>query len=130
LSHVKKNSNTGIGTAVEVQNSIKFYLDVTHNAGKLEQVEVKPGRVAIHEMIADDETGSQITGGYLLEIDQPHDADRYFHTNHNLPFSSKSPDEITDKQLAYINNYVQQTEDAIFSDNFADPKEGYANILT
>jgi spore coat protein CotH len=94
-----------------------------------EQVEVNPGRVAIHEMSADDETGSQLTGGYLLEIDQNHDADVYFRSNHNLPFCIKSPDEITDKQLAYIHNYVQQTEDAIYSDNFANPSNGYAKYI-
>jgi hypothetical protein len=94
-----------------------------------EQVEVNPGRVAIREMSADDESESQITGGYLLEIDQRLDADKYFFTGNGIPFCIKSPEEITDKQLAYIHDYIQKTEDVIFSDNFSDPNEGYAKYI-
>ncbi len=94
-----------------------------------EHVEVNPGRVDIREMSAGDEGGSQITGGYLLEIDQRLDAEHFFYTNHNLPFILKSPDEITAKQWFYIQSFIGQTEAAIFSDDFADPEVGYAKYI-
>jgi hypothetical protein len=94
-----------------------------------EQVEINQGRVAINELTANDTDDSAITGGYLLEVDESLDADHYFYSKNGLPFTIKDPNDITDKQLTYIQNYVQQTEDAIFADNFADPDNGYAKYI-
>jgi hypothetical protein len=94
-----------------------------------EQVEINPGRVAINELTDDDVDDATISGGYLLELDQRLDANHYFYSNNGLPFTIKDPDDITDKQLTYIHNYVQQTEDAIFAENFDDPVNGYAKYI-
>jgi hypothetical protein len=94
-----------------------------------EQVEIKSGRVAINELTADDTDDAAIGGGYLLELDQRLDSDYYFYSNWGLPFTIKDPDDITNKQLDYIHSYVQQTEDAIFAENFDDPVNGYAKYI-
>jgi hypothetical protein len=94
-----------------------------------EQVEVNQGRVAINELSPGDVDDAAITGGYLLEVDESLDADNYFYSNNGVPFTIKDPNAITDKQLAYIHNYIQQTEDAIFAANFADPDNGYAKYI-
>ncbi|WP_214072524.1 CotH kinase family protein [Mucilaginibacter sp. dw_454] len=94
-----------------------------------EQVEVDPNRVNINELSTIDNDDSNISGGYLLELDQRLDADYYFYSNAGLPFTISDPDAITAQQLAYIDNYVQQTEDAIFADNFADPVNGYTKYI-
>lgn len=90
------------------------------------QVEVNAKRVNITELT----TGAtDITGGYLLEMDYRLDAANWFRTTKNLPITLKSPDPITVPQLAYIKKYFQDTEDAIFSANFKDPATGYAQYL-
>ena len=94
-----------------------------------EQVEINQGRVAINELSTTDTDDAAITGGYLLEVDESLDADNYFYTTNKLPFTIKDPNAITDKQLAYIHNYIQQTEDAIFAPNYADPVNGYAKYI-
>ncbi len=94
-----------------------------------EQVEVNPGRVGITELKASNTSADDITGGYLLELDQWLDADKYFRSLSTLPFCIKSPDAITDSQLAYIQNYFNQTEISLVLPNFADPVEGYAKYI-
>jgi hypothetical protein len=94
-----------------------------------EQVEIGAGRVDITELSTIDNDENNIGGGYLLQVDQRLDADYYFWSNAGLPFTIKDPDEITSQQLDYIHNYIQQTEDAIYADNFADPANGYAKYI-
>ena len=83
----------------------------------------------VTEMSDKDTTDDKITGAYLLEVDQKKDADYWFVTKKNLPFCIKSPEDITPKQLDYIHNYIQATEDALFSSNFTDPNTGYAKYI-
>jgi len=94
-----------------------------------EQVEVNPGRVNITKMTTSDTSPDAITGGYALELDQHLSDTPYFYTTKNLPITIQSPGAITASQLTYIHNYFQQTEDAIFADNFADPINGYAKYI-
>ena len=46
-----------------------------------------------------------------------------------LPFNIKSPENITTDQLNYIQSYIQETEDAIFSSDFADADKGYNKYI-
>lgn len=94
-----------------------------------EQVELNANRVNITEMKAGDITDPAITGGYLLELDQRLDETYWFRTNANIPFTIKEPGDINTQQLNYIKTYIQQTEDAIFAANFADPANGYAKYI-
>lgn len=94
-----------------------------------EQVEIGAGRVDITELSTVDNDDSNIGGGYLLEMDERLDADYYFRTDRNLPFTIKDPDDITTQQLTYIQNYIQQTENTIFGDAFADPVNGYTKYI-
>jgi hypothetical protein len=94
-----------------------------------QQVEVDTNRVNITNIKTKDISGDALTGGYLLELDQRLGEDFYFHTLRNLPMTINTPGVITPEQLAYIHEYVQKTEDAIFADNFADPDQGYAKYI-
>lgn len=93
------------------------------------QVEVHENRVNIKELDPDDLSADKITGGYLLEVDFRLDEDFWFRTAHDLPITIKEPEDIPQAQYDYIKNYMQQTEDAIFADNFADPVNGYAKYI-
>ncbi|CAN5526195.1 CotH kinase family protein [soil metagenome] len=94
-----------------------------------EQVEVDPNRVNIKDLKPANTSAADITGGYLLELDQRLGEVYWFPTTRALPMNIKSPDAITPAQMAYISGYVQQTEDAIFSADFGDPNKGYAKYI-
>ena len=70
-----------------------------------------------------------LTGGYLLEQDMRLDEDNWFYTKAKLPITIKSPEDITQAQLSYIKNYMQEPEDAIFSADFADTNKGYNKYI-
>lgn len=91
-----------------------------------DQVEVKAHRVNIIEQDFPLTETSDITGGYLLEVDGFKDGN-YFTSSHNLPIRIHYPeeDEIVADQKNYIRNYVNRFESALFSDNFKDPELGY-----
>ncbi|GAA4096410.1 CotH kinase family protein [Mucilaginibacter panaciglaebae] len=89
-------------------------------------VEINPNRVNISKM-----TGSDVvpTGGFLVEEDYKLDAAINWKTTQNVPFAVKDPDELTTDQVAYIKNYMQATEDALYATNWTDPVSGYAKYI-
>jgi hypothetical protein len=94
-----------------------------------EQVEVNPDRVKITELKSSDNSAAQLTGGYLLELDQRLGEINWFRTIADLPFNIKSPEDASTAQISYISTYIQDTENAILSANFADPVNGYAKYI-
>jgi hypothetical protein len=109
------------------------YVEVTLNGEYIgnylltEQVEVGKDRVDIKELDEDDVDATKITGGYLLEIDSRRDETYCFTTTQGVPFCVKS--DATPDQWAYITAYVQEAEDALYGNDFADPTTGYAAYL-
>ncbi len=97
-----------------------------------DQINVRPGRVDIFEQedpITDD---SDINGGYLLEVDGFASGEPcWFKTNRGVKITIKSPDSdiIDRRQIEYISSYIQDFENAIFSDNFTDPDTGYRRYV-
>lgn len=84
------------------------------------------------------EEGDELTGGYLLSVernDEPYYRSKYHPVLNNgqpinnryIYFQYKSPDfeEMTPAQLEYIKNRIDQMEDALASENYTDPVEGY-----
>ena len=94
-----------------------------------EQIKIDESRLNIDELKADDVSNDKITGGYLLEIDGRRDEDASFRTTQGERFVIKSPDEDVPEQTAYIRQYVQAAEDALFADSFTDAQQGYAQYL-
>jgi len=94
-----------------------------------EHIKVDDNRVNITEMDPGDIDEEKITGGYFLELDDYRDG-IYFELASGLPFVIKSPDEdMAQEQMNYIKNYMQATENVIFSEDFADPENGYAKYI-
>jgi spore coat protein CotH len=94
-----------------------------------EQIQIGTNRVDIKPMSKTDNSPETITGGFLLEIDEKLDETFWFRTTKGAPFTIKEPEKITADQLTYIRNYVQKTEDIIYSEQFSDPATGYANYI-
>lgn len=83
-----------------------------------DQVEVAKGRVDITEMEPEDNSGVELTGGYLIEIDAYANSEiSYFYSSKGIPVTIKSPDddEITAKQKDYITDYFNKMESAVFA---------------
>lgn len=95
-----------------------------------EQVEVEKSRVNINELAPTDVAADKITGGYLMEINARMDEMYCWKTKKGVRFCMKSPDEtITTQQLAYIQAYLQETEDVMYGTSFADSDDGYAKYI-
>ena len=70
-----------------------------------DQVQVHKKRVDIEEMTTQDNQGTELTGGYLIEIDAYASSEAsWFMSSKNNPVTIKSPDEdsITSQQYDYI----------------------------
>ncbi len=95
-----------------------------------EEIEIDPNRVNITEMSSVDVDSNSVTGGYLMEFDHhPDSTDITFSLHSGLPVTLHDPDDNIAAQNSYIQNYMQQTEDAINADNFTDPINGCAKYL-
>jgi hypothetical protein len=93
-----------------------------------DQVEVGANRVDIDKQDSIDITEPNITGGYLLEIDGFASTEPvWFTTGKGLKITVKSPDSdvINQAQLNYVENYIANFENILFSANFKDPVNGY-----
>lgn len=92
-----------------------------------EHVRRDTNRVNIANLRVTDNTEPNISGGYLLEVDRriTETGAPGFITPRNVPVVIDTPDPATPEQHAYIRNYVESFESALFSSNFADPDDGY-----
>lgn len=98
-----------------------------------DQIDIRKKRVNIIEQLEVLTPTSDISGGYLLEIDDTMtDVEgSYITTNAGVQVSIKSPDEdvITAEQKAYILNHLNAFEAALLGDNWLDPTNGYRKYV-
>ncbi len=99
-------------------------------------------RIDISKLNPDENSGEDLTGGYILQIDRD-DEDQLndsFTSDYPPPFAEKGQqvtfvyeepgaDEITTQQKNYIQNYISGFEDALASQNFTDPVGGYLSYI-
>ncbi|MEO6245494.1 MAG: CotH kinase family protein, partial [Opitutaceae bacterium] len=108
-------------------NANGFPLDQTAYVGVYvltDKVELHPDRVAIARTPSNATGATEITGGYLLKIDQP-DADEYSWKSprgldadslSSVIVASPKADRLSTAQRNYIRGYVQEMEDALLAD--------------
>lgn len=88
--------------------------------------------------------GDELTGGYQVQVDR-NDEDHYYTSKYfavdslgrtysayrRIYFQYKHPeyDEMTPPQLEYLHSRIDQMEDALASDDFANPDTGYRQYL-
>ncbi len=98
-----------------------------------DQVDIRKRRVNITEQPEVLAAGANISGGYLLEIDDAADEleGSVFTTARGVKVTIKSPDEdvIIPEQISYISAHVQKFEDALFAENWLDANNGYKRYL-
>ena len=109
----------------------------------IEKIKRDKNRVDIARLKDDEVSGDDLTGGYILKIDRDTEggeegwasayAPRYREEDkqRSIYFRYEYPDtdDIAPEQKTYIQNYVKSFEDALASDEFADPERGYAPYI-
>lgn len=92
----------------------------------IEKVNVDSHRINIPELTS---TSADVSGGYLMEIDQRQSEAYVFFTPTGLPIGLNDPDFSSDPivypQILYIQQYVSSAENALFGANYTDPKLGW-----
>jgi spore coat protein CotH len=101
-------------------------------------------RIDINKLKKDENSGEDLTGGYILKIDKISGNNLGDGYNEQNSFTSKykplhssngqeirylydypKAEKITTQQKDYIKEYVNNFEDALASDDFTDPEKGY-----
>lgn len=95
-----------------------------------EQIKIDDNRVNIAD-VSKKGTGA---GGFVCEINTDtrwESGDFNFKTSRGLPITLKDPglEDISSEMQEFITRTVQAAEDALFSENFADEKDGYAQYI-
>lgn len=117
----------------------------------LEKVKRDENRVNINKLKDDENSGEDVTGGYILKLDKTtgeHESDpsawdkftpdMSFQSEygsvvtsgtHYFIYHTPKSEDITEPQKTYIQDYVHQFEDALISQNFQDETLGYRNFI-
>ena len=92
-----------------------------------DQVEVRPHRVNITEQDYPLTSTSDITGGYLLEVDGFMDGNYFTTSTYQVPIRIHYPDDedIASEQNTYIRNYIRDFEQTLSGSDYADAEKGY-----
>lgn len=76
--------------------------------------------------------GYDITGGFLIELNGYYDEISQFKTEHNVPLTVKSPEYLNtnSEMFNYLVEYIQDFEDAVFSETFINDKgQHYSDLF-
>ncbi len=103
----------------------------------MEKLKRDKERIDINKLKDDENSGEDLTGGYILKIDKGYDEQNSFISTYGSSISSESQeirfiytypkaDKITPEQKDYIATYINDFETALASDEFTDPVNGYA----
>ncbi|MEM1084952.1 MAG: lamin tail domain-containing protein [Verrucomicrobiota bacterium] len=94
-----------------------------------ENIKRDDNRINITRLDQQDDSGEEITGGYIFKSDRTDAGDYTFRTSRNIPsggsgrFVSVEPPgpDLTSAQKAYLSGYVQEFEDALYGPGFVHP---------
>jgi hypothetical protein len=97
----------------------------------IEKIKRGKERVNIAKLGPEDSSEPNISGGYIVKRDHDQGSGKRFHTEHGGPYFFVYPNErnITREQRAWLTQYFNRFEEALYSDDFKDPKRGYAAYL-
>lgn len=106
----------------------------------MEKIKRDPNRVDIAKLDEDENSGDDLTGGYILKIDKwtglNNDGFTSFYTPTTNPLAEivfqydyPNPDDISPDQKEYIQQYIHSFEHLMASDTYADPVTGYPSVI-
>ena len=99
-----------------------------------EKIKRDINRVNIAELDSSENTGDDLTGGYIFKIDYYDDSNSW--VSHYSPTGGRGddvhfvyeypkPEELTNQQKIYIQEFVDGFETMLYGSNFRDPTKGY-----
>lgn len=105
----------------------------------MEKIKRDGDRVDIAKLNPDENSGDDLTGGYIIKVDKmnPHEfvkgwnsaykPPHYTYDEQNIFFQVEypKPEEISDEQFAYIKSYIDEFESALKSPTFTNSTSGY-----
>lgn len=96
----------------------------------LERIKRDQNRVNIANVLPQDTSGIELTGGYIVKVDKPTGEVGYSWNsgyNNEVKFQFHDPefDELNPIQASYMENFISEFEDAIWGAQFDDPLLGY-----
>ena len=93
----------------------------------MEKIKVSNDRVDVTNLSPADNSEPEISGGYIWKKDKPGAGDIPFTTNSGQQLRHVEPgdDVITPAQTAWLTNYLNEFEGALYGANFTDPELGY-----
>lgn len=104
----------------------------------MESIKRDNNRVDIAKLETTENSGINLTGGYILKNDywttdnswqtQFHPID-HPELDVHLVYEYPKPDNITTQQQDYIKNFINEFETALYGLNFTDPNQGYAKYI-
>ena len=114
----------------------------------MEKLKRDSQRIAIEKLNESENSGEDLTGGYILKIDKVsgsnlgsgYNSQNSFNSSYTPPSGSSDKqirflyeypkaEEITTAQKSYISTYISDFENALASDDFTDPTIGYAAYI-
>ena len=97
----------------------------------VERIKRGKNRVNIEKLEPEDVTDPKISGGYIVKRDHGEGSGTRFSTRHGGPYYFVYPKakNINNEQKRYIRNYFNKFEEALYGEDFKDPKSGYAAYL-
>jgi hypothetical protein len=118
----------------------ELFLNGEYNGVYLLMEKIKRGknRVAISELKTTDNSGDDLTGGYIFKIDKDKGVPRWESSfdglgsiNSKIKYSYEYPkyEVITSAQKNYIMNFVNRFETTMNSEFFGDPYKGYRQFI-
>jgi hypothetical protein len=90
-----------------------------------ETIEVSKARLNIGSIDDTDTSGTDLTGGYLAEIDHYLDATFGFQSTVDLPIGLEDPDPPLAVQAQYFQTNMLAAETSMYASNFTDPSTGW-----
>jgi hypothetical protein len=106
---------------------VEVYLNGAYNGTYelSEKVEVSKARLNIGSIDDTDNSGTDLTGGYLGEIDH-YDGETFMMTSLvGLPIGIADPDPPTTEQSTYFSQNFELAENSMYASNFTDPNSGW-----
>lgn len=106
-----------------------------------EKIKRDKNRVDIAKLTPDENTGEDLTGGYIIKIDKTtgDSGDRWASSHRPLNTTNETPiyfqleypkwNEASSQQKNYIKNYIAKFEDVLDGRYFTDPVNGYAKYI-
>ncbi|MDZ7900556.1 MAG: CotH kinase family protein [Arcicella sp.] len=104
----------------------------------MEKVKRDKNRVDVSSLKTTDNTGDDVTGGYILKIDKTEGSkSRLWNTqlnvngrNYTIPIQIEYPKitDITDAQFNYIKNYITEFETSLSSPDFLNPNAKWRSM--